>query len=74
MQAGLPYARSCVSTGEVAIFAKESDHRIKVFTTWDKDKYMRGKKGDFLACRKDDLHDVYVIERDIFYKTYENRK
>lgn len=55
-------------------FAKESDHRIKVFTTWNKDKYMRGKKGDFLACRKDDLHDVYVIERDIFYKTYENRK
>lgn len=69
----IPYAKSCVATGEVSILARELDHRVKVFTAWDKDKYMRGKKGDFLACRKDDLHDVYVIEHDIFYKTYESK-
>lgn len=70
----VPYAHSCVATGEVTIYAKELDHRVKVFTEWDKEKYMTGKKGDFLACRKDDLHDVYVIERNIFFKTYEKRE
>lgn len=66
----VPYANSCISTGEVSILAKELDHRVKVFTAWDKEKYMSGKVGDFLAIRKDDYHDVYVIEHDIFLKTY----
>lgn len=69
----VPFAKSCVPTGEVSIFAKELDHRVKVFTAWDKDKYMQGKVGDFLAFRKDDFHDVYVIEHNIFYKTYESK-
>lgn len=66
----IPYAKSCLSTGKSEILAKQLDKRVKVFTAWDKEKYMKGKKGDFLACRADDLHDVYVIEKDIFYKTY----
>lgn len=69
----IPYANSCVSTGDVSIYAKQLDHRVKVFTAWDKEKYMRGKVGDFLAFRKDDIHDVYVIEHDIFFKTYERK-
>lgn len=32
---------------------------------------MLGKQGDYLAVRADDLHDVYVIEREIFGKTYQ---
>lgn len=47
------------------------DHRVKIFTEWDKDKYMLGREGDFLAVRKDDYHDIYIIEQSIFYKTYE---
>ena len=69
----IPYAKGCVATGNVSILAKKLDHRVKVVTSWDKDKYMRGKPGDYIACRKDDLHDVYVIEQDIFYKTYERK-
>lgn len=66
----IPYAKSCISTGESRIYAMELSHRVKVFTEWDEDKYMLGKKGDYLAVRADDLHDVYVIEREIFGKTY----
>lgn len=65
------YAKSCVSKGKTTILAKELERRVKVFTSWDIENYMRGKKGDFLACREDDLKDIYVIERDIFFKTYE---
>lgn len=65
------YAGVCVPTGEVKIYAKELDKGVKVFTAWDKEKYMLGKPGDYLAVRCDDLHDVYVVERDIFGKSYD---
>ncbi|MCI8996286.1 MAG: recombinase RecJ, partial [Lachnospiraceae bacterium] len=70
----IPHARACLATGESYIYVKELDHRVKVFTEWDDDKYMLGKEGDFLAVRQDDLHDIYVIEQSIFERTYEKAK
>lgn len=67
----IPFAKSCITTGESYIYVKQLDHRVKVFTEWDEEKYMLGKEGDFLAVRKDDHHDIYVIENSIFEKTYE---
>ena len=67
----VPYAKACIPTGESYIYARELEHRIKVFTEWDREKYMLGHARDFLAVRKDDLHDIYVIEQSIFQKTYE---
>lgn len=67
----IPYAKSCISSGEVHIYARELEHRVKVFTAWDEEKYMLGKAGDYLAARTDDLHDIYVIEGNIFHRTYE---
>ena len=46
------------------------ERKVKVFTAWDPDNYMRGKPGDFLAVHHDNQKDVYVIDRDIFYRTY----
>lgn len=65
------HAKVCYSTGKVSIYVKQLTNGVKVFTAWDPDKYMLGKPGDYLAVREDDLHDVYVIERDIFGKSYE---
>ena len=67
----LPFARSCVSVGGDGIYAKEITGRVKVFTAWDPDKYYLGREGDYLAVRLDDLSDIYVIERNIFFKTYD---
>lgn len=67
----IPYAQTCISNGESFIYAKKLDHRVKVFTTWDRDKYELGNAGDYLAVSMDDLQDVYVIEQSIFAKTYE---
>ena len=67
----LPFAKACVATGGAGIYAKELDHRVKVFTTWDPDKYYLGVPGDYLAVRVDDNSDIYVIAKDIFYKTYD---
>lgn len=65
------YARACVPTGKIKIFAKPLEKEVKVFTDWDKEKYMVGKIGDMLAVRSDDLHDVYVVDKTVFDYTYE---
>lgn len=66
----VPYAKFCVATGGVEIYAKQIDHRVKIFTEWDDEKYMLGRPGDYMAVRKDDLKDVYIIDGDIFVDTY----
>jgi len=32
---------------------------------------MLGNIGDYIAVRSDDIHDIYVIEKEIFMLTYE---
>lgn len=65
------YAKICIASGGAHIHAKELTGRVKVFPAWDEEKYMLGREGDYLAVRCDDKHDIYVVERDIFFKTYE---
>ena len=64
------YAKVCMANGGTHIHAKELTNRVKVFTRWDAEKYTLGKPGDYLAVRCDDRHDIYVVEREIFFKTY----
>lgn len=70
----LSCAHSCVATGGVGIYAKPIDHRVKIFTTWDREKYYLGVPGDYQAVREDDLTDTYIIAGSIFYKSYEESK
>ena len=64
-----PYAKCCMATGQARIYAKPVTADVKVFTQWG--KYYLGEPGDYLAVRCDDLHDVYLINKNIFAKTYE---
>lgn len=67
----LQCAQSCVSINEPVVYARVIEKAVKVFGLWDKEKYKVGKKGDFLAVSADNLHDIFVIDREIFEKTYE---
>lgn len=67
----IPYAKACVANGESYIYVRQLDHRMKIFTEWDEESYMLGTDGDYLAVRKEELHDIYIIEEKIFEKTYE---
>ncbi|MBP3297381.1 MAG: DHH family phosphoesterase [Lachnospiraceae bacterium] len=66
----LPYAKSCIAMGGSGIYARQLDHRVKVFTAWDPDKYYLGVEGDYLAVRADDLTDIYIIAKSVFERTY----
>lgn len=65
------YAKVCISSGGAPIYAMPLEKGVKVFTPWYKGNYMLGRPGDYLAVRCDDLHDVYVVEKDVFSKSYE---
>ena len=68
----LPFAKSAVAKkGGTGIYARKLDHRVKVFTAWDPEKYYLGKVGDYLSVRDDDTTDIYIINGNIFNKTYE---
>ncbi len=67
----LPHAHSCRSLGGAGIYARELDHRVKVFTSWDPEKYYLGTRGDFLVVRADDPSDVYIVEKSVFERSYE---
>ena len=65
------YVKTCCAKGTSYIYAKQVNENIKVFTQWDNEKYLCGASGDFLAVREDDTSDVYMIQEDIFYRSYE---
>jgi phosphoglycolate phosphatase len=66
----VPYMKPCVPTGAVPIFARPLERRTKVFVSWTPEGYLYGSPGDYLAIRCDDKSDVYIINKDIFAKTY----
>lgn len=67
----LTYAKGCVSNTSSSIYAMKLNKRVKLYTPWDKENYMSGKQGDYLAIRADDLKDMYIISGRRFSKTYE---
>ena len=64
-------AYECVEKNETQVYAKPITKAVKVFPLWDDDRYMLGKKEDYLAVRADDLNDIFVVEKDIFDRSYE---
>ncbi len=68
------FSSTCIPTGEVRIYARKTTRSTKVFTNWDKEGYMLGKLGDYIALRVNDKNDVYIIDAEIFYETYEEVK
>lgn len=70
------HAATCMPIEKTSIYAKPIDCMVKVFSTGDTDKYMVGKEGDYLAVRCDDMHDIYIVEQDVFgiaYERYEDK-
>ncbi|MBR3126225.1 MAG: DHH family phosphoesterase [Mogibacterium sp.] len=62
--------KECIALGSSLVYAKQLSKRTHVFTIWDNQKYIYGKKGDWIAVQKDNPDDVYIIAKDIFAETY----
>ncbi len=64
------YARMCVSSKEQQIYARPLEKGVKVFAPREKNRYMLGEPGDYLAVSKEDVSDIFVVERELFGETY----
>ena len=64
------YAKTCYPKSGSCVYAKELTRRTKVFVSWS-ENYMLGNPGDFLAARKENPKNVYIINKDIMAKSYE---
>lgn len=65
------YAKLCVPIGELHIYAKPLERRVKVFTENNKNKYMPGRPGDYLVVRGDSPRDIRVVEKKVFEEDFE---
>ena len=63
-------AHLCYPKSEPGILARPLDRRTKVFRKGSLD-YFIGKEGDYIAVRCDDYDDVYIIQQEVFLRTYE---
>ena len=68
----LSRAKGCIPKEGVPILVKQLTKALKLYTMWDGENYMYGKPGDYVAVRRDDPTDVYVIMGRVFEKTYEH--
>ncbi|MCM1189660.1 MAG: DHH family phosphoesterase [bacterium] len=62
---------ACMSKDTSRVYAQELTCRTKIFTAWDREKYMLGEAGDYLVVKEKNHRDVYIVKKDIFAKTYE---
>jgi phosphoglycolate phosphatase len=67
----LPFARPCLPRQATIVRARELARAAKVFSNWDREKYFHGRAGDFLAAPETDFSDIYIINREIFHRTYD---
>jgi phosphoglycolate phosphatase len=66
----MPFAKTVKSTGSSIIFVKPLQQPVKLFNQWAEDRYYSGRVGDYIAVRADDEHDIYIINKEVFEKTY----
>ena len=62
-------AHICYPKKGAAILAQRLTKRTRVFAKNGMD-YFVGDAGDYMAVRKDDVEDVYIIQEEVFRRTY----
>lgn len=66
----LDYAKVCVPVKETKVLAKCLDHKVKLFTKWDKNQYLLGKKGDYITIRHRNLDDIMIFGSKDFQSAF----
>lgn len=67
-------AHLCYPKSSRGVYVSRLERRTKVFNPYNRGEYFLGQKGDYLTIRKDDLQDIYIIQKDIFHESYEENK
>ncbi len=63
------FVKTAIPKEGSCIYARQVTRRTKVFVPWS-DRYMLGNPGDWLAARKENPKDIYIIRSGIFDQSY----
>ena len=66
----MSFAKTAVSVDEVNIYAKPLTKKVKLFTTYNEERYYSGEIDDYIAFREDNPHDIFIIRADNFPVLY----
>lgn len=66
-------ARLCYPKPGSGVKAAQLQYRTKVFRKGKSD-YFVGKAGDYIAIRPEDPTDIYIIQNEVFQRTYEKKE
>ena len=64
------FAQACAVKEDEDVYAKPVNIITKLFTRWEPDNYMYGDVGDYIAVNKQDMSDIFIINKDIFHLSY----
>ncbi|WP_312493081.1 DHH family phosphoesterase [Anaerosporobacter sp.] len=64
------FAQACAAKEDEDVYAKPVNIITKLFTRWEPDNYMYGDVGDYIAVNKQDMSDIFIINKDIFHLSY----
>lgn len=64
------YGERYLPTEHFQILAKRLDHAVKVFPKWDKEHYMVGNPGDYLAATASDPENLFIEPGAEFAKNF----
>ncbi|WP_310602713.1 DHH family phosphoesterase [Anaerosporobacter sp.] len=64
------FAKACTMKEEYDVYAKPIEITTKLFTRWEPDNYMYGDIGDYIVTSKQDITDLFIIDKEIFQLSY----
>lgn len=65
------YTLKCLPIKKERIYAKPLERGMKLFTLWERDRYMTGNPGDYLAVRMNNPKDIFIIPQAAFALSYD---
>lgn len=64
------FAKACAAKVDQDVYARPVNKITKLFTRWEPDNYMYGDIGDYIAVNKQDMGDIFIINKDTFHLSY----
>ncbi len=64
------YAKKCINSKEQYIYVSELKKPIKIFTAYEREKYLYGRERDYLAVAENDLTNVFIVDQQEINKIY----
>lgn len=65
------YFRPCVTRHANPVYVKRLERSLKLYTKHDRNDYLMGQEGDYLAVKVEDPSDIYIIDVAILESLYE---